>query len=369
MKQASLFIILIILSSCAHVKKLGIKAPERKSSHLTPKWIKSFDPHYESGNLPISTASPLIHEGMLFIGTLTGLMNAYDLETGRLLWSEKHDQTFNSKPVIFNNALIYGSMQGRVFSRDYLTGKLFYAADVGSSIESDPSLIGARLFFHLRDHRILAMDAVSGKIFWSYKRSVPYLTTLQRVSRPMAYKNNIIVGFADGYVCSLSVEEGVLNWEQRITNAAKFVDVDVQPIYFNSKIVVGSGSGDIKFLDPENGTILQSYNFSIAVHPIKLKNSLLFGTTDGRVVLMDESGQVFKHNKLTKSSVSSMNLWKEGLIVTTMDGLVHYVSLVDLKPLSTFNLGHEQSSVFGYLEVDEGTAAVYSSRNRMYVFR
>lgn len=370
MKLSYLLIILLSIS-CAQFKKLdiGVTAPPRQAAKLTPRWIKNFDPFYESGNLPIGSSTPMIHEGMLFIGTLTGKMNAYDVENGRLLWSETHDQTFNSRPIIFNNYLIYGSMQGRVFARDYLTGKLVYSADVGSSVESDPSLIGGRIFFHLRDHRILAMDAMSGKIFWSYKRSVPYLTTLQRVSHPMAYKNNIIVGFADGYVCSLSVEEGILNWEQKITNAVKFVDVDVKPIYYNSMIAVGSGAGDLKFLDPDNGSILKSFNFSIAFHPVRVKNSLLIGTTNGEVILLDSSGKIFKRSKLTNSAISSLGKWKGGIMATTMDGMVHKLSLVDLKPVSSFNLGHEQSSVFGYLELSKNTAAVYSSRNRLYVFR
>jgi outer membrane protein assembly factor BamB len=259
-------------------------------------------------------------------------------------------------------------MQGRIFARDYVTGKLIYSADVGASVESDPTLVGGRIFFHLRDHRILAMDAMSGKIFWSYKRSVPYLTTLQRVSHALSYGNKLIVGFADGYVCALSMEEGILEWEQKITTAVKFVDVDVKPVYFNGMIVIGSASGDIKFIDPINGAVAKSFDFNLSYRPLKIKNSLLFGTTRGHLVLMDANGKVFKKARISKTAISSIKKWKTGLAVTTMGGMFHYLDM-DFNVINTFNLGHEQSSVFGYLESNEDTIALYSSRNRLYVFK
>lgn len=332
-------------------------------------WAKNLDPEHYAGNLPIGTASPLIYEDLVFMGSLEGVMRSYQLDTGRLLWEANENQSLNAKPALFENLLIYGSMEGRVFARHYLTGELVYSVDLGSPVESAPVVSAGRMFFHLRNHKIVALDAATGKIFWAYDRSVPYTTTLQRVSNVLPYKNYLIVGFADGNLVALSMEEGVVAWEQKLTNAPKFVDVDVDPVYFKGKIVAGSAAGDMKFINPENGVIEASIDLSMAHAPVKLISALIVGTTYGEVAMVDENGKILKKTKLTEEGISSIVKWKDGYAVATMSGEVFYLDPANLKPLGTFHLGHEQSAVFGHLQVQNGYLGLYSSRNRLYIFR
>lgn len=362
---------LTFVVGCAQLKDAGkaLKAPERAEKVFTVAWAKNLDPSFDSGNLPIGSGSPLLYEDLVFMGSLEGTMRAYKLESGRLYWEADDKQSLNTKPSIFGDLLIYGSMEGRVFARNYLTGELEYSIDLGSPIESAPVISSGRMFFHLRDHKIVALDAATGKVFWSYKRSVPYTTTLQRVSNVLPYKNRLIVGFADGHLVSLSMEEGVVTWEQRLTNAVKFVDVDVDPVYFNGNIVAGSAAGDMKYVNPENGVIERSVDIRIAHAPIKFGSHLIVGTTFGDVAIVDQAGEIVKKTSLTTDGISSIAKWKDGLAVATMSGQVFYLDPVTLETRATFNLGHEQSAVFGHLQVQNDFLGLYSSRNRLYIFK
>src|SRR5690606_9929908 len=118
-------------------------------------------------------------------------------------------------------------VEGRVFARHYLTGQLKYAVDLGASVETEGAVYKGRILFQLRNHQIFALDALTGKILWGHKRSVPFMTTLQRASTPAFVDNKVIVGMADGVVVALSLDDGSLLWERKIGTAAKFVDVDV----------------------------------------------------------------------------------------------------------------------------------------------
>ena len=144
------------------------------------------------------------------------------------------------------------------------------------------------MFIHMRNHKIVALDAATGKILWGYKRSIPYTTTLQRVSQVLPYKNKVIVGFADGHVGAISIEEGIVSWEQKITSNFKFVDVDVNPVLFNDKVVVCSANGNLTFLNPDNGIVERTLNVTLGHTPLIINDVLYAGTASGKIVSVDK---------------------------------------------------------------------------------
>ncbi|MBJ00222.1 MAG: hypothetical protein CME67_03240 [Halobacteriovoraceae bacterium] len=362
---------LFLIVGCSSLKKSvdSVEAPKKEQKHFTVAWAKNLDPNYSSGNLPIGVGSPLVYEDLVFMGSLDGVMRSYKLDSGRLLWEADEKQAINAQPALFEDLVIYGSIEGRVFARNYITGELEYSIDLGSPVESAPVVSGGRMFFHLRDHRLVALDAATGKVFWSYKRSVPFTTTLQRVSRPLPYKNRLIVGFADGYLVSLSMEEGVVVWEQRLGGGLKFVDVDVDPIYFDGKIVAGSASDFLKFVNPDNGVVLRTVALKVAHAPIKMNGNLVVGTVFGKVAIVDSTGKVIMKQSLVDEGISSIVKWKDGLAVATMSQKVFFLEPVSLKVKDEFNLGSDQSAVFGQLETSSGFLSLFSSRNRLYILR
>jgi outer membrane protein assembly factor BamB len=362
---------LMILSSCAQMEKLNqyLDPPVKEDRTFTARWIKNLDPEYDAGNLPIGTSSPLVFEDILFMGNLKGEMVAYSLENGRVIWKVDEKQPINAQAAIFNDLVVYGTKEGRLFARNYYDGKLVYAIDLNTPIESAPVFHAGRMFIHLRDHRIVSLDAATGKVFWSYKRSVPFPTTLQRVSKVLPFENKIIVGFADGNVSALSMEEGVILWEQRISSGVKFVDVDIEPVYFAGHIVAGAAAGELKFINPKNGVVVRSIPLTIQARPIKIKNVLVVGTVFGEIALVDNSGKILKRRKVLEAGIGSLAKWKNGIVATTMGKDVIHVDAKELDIKARYDLGHEQSAVFGEISVKNEYMTFYSSRNRLYVFR
>ena len=73
--------------------------------------------------------------------------------------------------------------------------------------------------------------------------------------------------------------------------------------------------------------------------------------------------------KISKNGISSITKWKNGLAITTMGHKIYQISAKDFSVISSFDLGNDQSAVFGNLVSAEGKLSVYSSRNRLYVFK
>ena len=185
----------------------------------------------------------------------------------------------------------------------------------------------------------------------SPKRSVPFLTTLQRVSRPIVLKNKIFVGIADGYVASFGLEEGLLLWESKVVDGAKFIDVDTQPLVFNGKIVVGAQTGHLTVLNPSGGIVERKLKLSTGRSPLVIDDNLLVGTIDGELVIIDGGFNIKKRYKISQDSITSTGLWKGHIIASTTGGDIIAVgkNLAQIK--ETFSFGNSSSSLFGRLEI------------------
>lgn len=364
-----LIFLLFLISSCASLKEINVTAPKKEISHFNVIWNKSLDPRYESGNLSIGTGAPRIHDDILYQGSKSGMMHAYDLETGRTIWSFDENTALGAPVEFFNDHVAYGGLNGRLFVRHYLTGKLKYAIDLGAPIESAPYYFNGRMLIYLRGHQIVHLDAETGKILWVYKRAVPITTTLQRTTQPLVIGEKIIVGFADGFLGALSVQEGLLLWETKLVDEGKFVDVDLNPILMNGLVISGSPSGELKAVNPDSGAVSRTFPVSVMAHPFPKGEQLILGTNDGEVILMSLNGEILKRQKISSQPVSAVGWWKDSIVAASFDGMLRAIDPLTMEVIDIFAMGYEYSAIYSDLVIKDEFLAIYTSRNHLYVFR
>lgn len=327
------------------------------------------DPPYAIGNLPIGWVTPLIHEGKIYMGSLEGALYVMNLYDGRVLRKIEEGSAIQGKPLISGDLIIYGTLDGQLIARNVTTFKEVYRRDLGASIESEAVVYKNRLFVHLRNHTLAAFDYKTGKILWSYKRAVPYLTTLNRVSIPLGYKENVIVGFADGFLASISIHEGKVTWETKIADAKKFVDIDLTPVLINGRVWIGSLGASVHVINADNGDVLRKTIFRTASEPMVIGKNIYVLTDKGMLIVLDDIGAVKKEVKVFNEGFSSARAWKDKIIASTFRGKLVAIDLDTFETSDVFNFGYAYSSLFGYLENNDEYFAAYSSRNRLYVFR
>ena len=368
MKLFSVLILstLAFFSSCSGLK---LEPVVQERSFFNPRWIKNLDVPHVTGNLPIGLQSPALSGGIVYIGHNSGTMEAFDATNGRPVWHEKDAGAYHAPAEVFDQIVVYGNIEGRLFARDRFSGNLIYNVDLGSAIESRPVYEKGRLLVHTRNHKLVCLDALTGKVLWAYKRSVPFLTTLQRVSTPLVYKNKVIVGFADGFVAAFTLEEGILSWETKIVQGKKFIDVDTHPIVVDGNILMGSQSGPLTLINPGNGLILRRLPFQIARPPLLVDENIILGTVDGELVMLDLKFDLVKKLVISSDAVTSLVSWKKHLVAGTTGGKLVAVDGELNKIVDEFVFGHSSSALFGELVQEGDTLAAYSSRNRLYVFR
>ncbi|MBL6988317.1 MAG: PQQ-like beta-propeller repeat protein [Bacteriovoracaceae bacterium] len=369
MKNFLIVLSLLHLVSCSYVSKVGIKRPKVSNKQFKLAWSKNLEPDYRTGNLPIALNYPLVHRGIVYISQGNGHMSAYDLSNGRPIWSKDDGSSCHGAPVVYKDYIVYGTVQGRIYARHQVSGKIKYSVDVGSPIESEGTLYKGRVFFHLRNHKIFSLDVETGKILWAYKRSVPFLTTLQGVSIAKIYKGKLFVGFADGFVCALSVEDGRPLWERKLASASKFIDADLTPTFYDNKLFIGSKVEPIYILSPKTGNVISRLSHIVSLEPMFFKNRIIFGTTSGEIILTDTKYKTRMKKKISTSAISSIIEWKKKFAISTVTGEIFLVNPVNFTVEETFRFGADSSSLFGKLLVSGDNLIAYSSRNRLYVFK
>ncbi len=336
---------------------------------LFTSWVKNLDPKADTGNLPIGLQSPLIHEGIVYAGNNDGHMQAFELDNGRLIWSEYDASGYHGGITPHKDQIIYGTIQGRVISRQGVLGTIKYSVDLGSSVETKGTIHNGRIFFQTRNHQIFCLDVETGKILWAFKRSVPYLTTLQRASAPIVFKDKLLVGFADGTLAGLSLEEGVLLFESKLSNGSKFVDVDNSPFLYDDKVYISPVGSVLSLLDPNTGKILRTSEFQTSRAPLLLNEQLVFGSPNGEIIVTDKNLNVLKKEKVSEGTITNIVPFKNFLAVSTTNGEIKIIDQKSLVVLETKKLGHAYSAVFGEMSTSGDNLAVISSRNRLFLYK
>lgn len=361
-----LLAICLILLGCSQLERLEKPVRERDFFHV--RWAKNLDFTYVPGNLPISYGGVSSANDIMYVGALDGSFRAIDVENGRELWKVVEAESIAAPGLVEEEQVFYGTQGGRFFSRQALSGELKYAIDLGAPIEAAPVYYEGRLIIYLRGHQIVCLDAQTGKIVWNYRRAIPVTVTLQRTTKPLVVGNKIIVGFADGFAGALSLQEGSLIWEQKLVETQKFVDVDINPIKVGEMVVTGSPSGELKALDPADGTIRRQFEVSALSHVLVRGENLLFGTSFGEVIFLSPMGQVIKRQKVTKDAINQVWWWKDHIVVATFGGELLALDPVSFATIGRFKLGSGASTVFGEIAEDGQGLGMLTSRNRLFFF-
>lgn len=360
-----------MLASCAGVdlKSYLPKNEKKVEDAFRPIWIKNFDPKFDSGNLPIALMGPGVFDGIVYTGDNNGFFHAFELSNGREVWSVFDGSTYHSAPSFYDDKVIYGTSNGRVIARSLKNGnEVFYNVDLGAPIESKGTVYKDKIIFHLRNHQVFCLDISTGKILWGFKKTISYLTTLQHVSSPIVYKNKVYIGFADGTLAALSLEEGVLLFETKLSSATKFLDVDSDPYIFNDQIFIGSQSNPVVILDPQTGKIVKKADFISLRSPVAFGDKLIYGTNLGEIVVTDKNLNVSKKMSISKSSFTSIIKHRDSIIIGNLTGEVWSINPSDLSIQGKFELGHAYSAIFTDIVSSETNLLIMSSRNRLFVF-
>ena len=274
-------------------------------SGTAPKSITHVVWEFKTGSRIFS--SPVVADGLVFVGSNDHFVYAIDAVTGSETWKFQTGANVNGTPAVANGAVYVLSLDGNAYALDEHTGKQLWkfqtagesrlnvagiyglapsrevVPDVWDFFLSSPAVDGGLVYFGSGDHNVYALEAATGKLRWKFQAGDVVH------SSPAIVNGVLYIGCWDGVMYALKANTGELVWKYATA---------VDPTHFmqgipgsaavaDGIVVFGSRDNNIYALDANTGKELwrQSNGGSWVIASPAIKDGVVYITTSDSLKL------------------------------------------------------------------------------------
>jgi outer membrane protein assembly factor BamB len=158
-------------------------------------------------------SSPLLRNGVLYVGTWNNDVIALDAKTGRQKWRFQADDQVNTSAAYWKGRIFIASDGGTLYALNAGSGKLIWSAQSNSTFGSrefwyaSPTVAYGRIYIGNTDGTMYVFGAKSGKLLWARPLG-SYIYGAAAV-----YRRKVFVGTYDGKFYALDAATGDTRWE------------------------------------------------------------------------------------------------------------------------------------------------------------
>ncbi len=142
-------------------------------------------------------AAPVMHNGLIFIGSLDTNFYAVDMRSGWAAWKYRTGGGIVSTAAVWKGMVFFGSVDGCIYALDADEGRLVWRHQTENQVTGGACVYEGNLYIGGVDGILYCFDAQSGKVRWHYQTDGPITGT------PEVDEGIIYVGSADHYVYAI----------------------------------------------------------------------------------------------------------------------------------------------------------------------
>jgi outer membrane protein assembly factor BamB len=247
-------------------------------------------------------ASPVVRDGIAYVGTSGGTVNAVDARDGRLRWTQGVGRPLYGDALVTDDA-VYVASDGFLHKLARADGRPVWRADLGDAAvprvlphpalfdwdwqAPAPVLADGVVYIGAGDGGFHAIDAATGERRWRFEAA-------GKIRNGAAiHGTKVIFGAAGGKVHALDRRTGKPEWVFD-TGA----DIDARPVVHAGRVLVGNRGGGLYSLDAATGAQawrLYFWGSWVEATPVVVDGVIYIGSSDlRRVSAIDPaSGRVF----------------------------------------------------------------------------
>lgn len=140
-------------------------------------------------------SSPVVHDGVVYVGSGDTHVYALDGGTGELRWKFKTGGVVHSSPAVAAGTLYVGSWDTYLYALDAKTGQERWRFKTGedkevynqTGLQSSPAVKDGVVYFGCRDAHLYAVDAMSGKERWRFSIKPTWINATPAIHDGVAY--------------------------------------------------------------------------------------------------------------------------------------------------------------------------------------
>jgi len=138
-------------------------------SQLDGAWVNG--KFFAAGEVSGQQSSPTVVDGVLYIASPDGFVNAIDTETGKELWKFETKSSCSPSPTVAEGKVFVGQTYqsfGTYFALDKNTGEPIWATKDLGSVWISAAYVNGKLFLGNMTGDFLALDPNTGEKIWNY---------------------------------------------------------------------------------------------------------------------------------------------------------------------------------------------------------
>ncbi len=335
----------LMLSACGMVsgwlKEDVVVAPPEElvafTTEFSPKTIWSADGG-KGGEDDYADFRVWLQGELVIAADYKGRIKAFNAETGRVAWSADVDVDLASGAGGGSDDIVLiGSQEGDVFALEQATGIVRWQQKINGEILSPPKSADGIAVVRTADGQLTGLDVNNGNILWRYQRKVPLLS-LRGSSAPVIAEGQVIAGYANGKLVSVSLYDGSEQWEKRIavprgrSELERLVDIDAEPVVRDGRVYVVAHNGRAASVSLYDGATIWSQDMSSQTGLDVLPDEAVYisDTSDAVSALEDIYGDVlWRQTRLLRRNITAPVILGDTVLVGDFEGYVHWLSRED----------------------------------------
>ncbi len=267
-------------------------------------------------------ASPLIHDGVVYVAASGGNVHALRLTDGEPLWVFAAKEGIEASPLLAGGILYIGDRDGKLHALEAASGQRRWVYATEGQIMGGPNLAPGPpplILFGSYDYCLHAVDAESGQPVWTYEtghyiNGIPavgddraliggcdeYVHSVRLAdggganliaagsyvaASPAVRDGHAYVGHYNGEVLGIDLAAGEVRW--------RFV-AEGNPAFFASlattstRVLAGGRHGILHCLARDTGKEIWQFQAQgdIDSSPVVARDRVLFGSRDGRITML-----------------------------------------------------------------------------------
>ncbi len=330
-------VIALLLQGCSWIESWGDDEPNAPAplvefeTSLKVKKVWSVNVGDGMGKQGLSMA-PRYSSGTIVTADYKGKLVSVDADTGQKNWELKTEQPFSGGPGLDDRQIYMGTIDGRVIAYDRDSGTELWNAQVSSEVLTPPASADGIVVVRCIDGRVFGLDEINGRRIWIYDHSVPLLT-LRGNADLLVRAGVVFVGYDDGSVVSLKLEDGSLVWNQTVvspegrTELQRLADVGTQMVIVASDLIVSSYKKRVVSLAADSGRLLWFKEISSATGVQVDRTNLAISEANGDLWMLDRrnGSTLWKIDLLTNRDLTRPAFYGNYVVVGDKEGYMHWI--------------------------------------------
>ena len=310
---------------------------------------------------------PAIGLGKIIAADREGLVEARDLNTGRLIWEAETEVPFSAGPGLGVGTVILGSSDAEVVALNSEDGEVLWNVKVSSEVLSVPVIANGIIIIRTGDGAVIALNEKTGAKLWSYEHNAPALS-VRGIGAPIIVEDNVIEGYDNGKLMALHLADGKYIWETSIaipkgrSEVERLVDLDVDPIDVGGVIYIASYHGGAAAVSELDGDVLWRNEAISSYTGLSHDYRYLYlsDTTDDVLQLDQRSGaSLWKQKELQHRKLTAPAVYGNYVVVGDFEGYVHWLSTSDGRQLGRIKVA--DSAIDAKPIVVDNTVYIYAT--------